>query len=91
MASVSSNGETQPISASSSRTLVGRVVSAKMQKTVTVLIERKVKHPLYGKYVKRSTKLHVHTEGVLAEGDSVEILETRPISKTKSWTVVRKV
>lgn len=73
------------------RTLVGRVVSAKMQKTVTVLIERTVKHPLYGKYMTRSTKYHAHTEEPLAEGDTVEIKECRPMSRTKAWRVVRRV
>jgi len=73
------------------RTLTGRVVSNKMAKTVTVLIERKVKHPLYGKYITRSTKYHAHTEDALTEGDLVEIKECRPISKTKTWTVVRRV
>ena len=74
------------------RTLVGRVVSNKMDKTVTVLVERKVKHPVYGKYVVRSTKFHAHDEAnKLNEGDLVEIAETRPISKTKSWTVTRVV
>jgi small subunit ribosomal protein S17 len=73
------------------RTLTGRVVSAKMQKTVTVLIERKVKHPLYGKYITRSTRYHAHVEEQLREGDLVEIKESRPISKTKSWVVVRLV
>jgi small subunit ribosomal protein S17 len=73
------------------RTLTGRVISNKMAKTVTVLIERKVKHPLYGKYITRSTKYHAHTEDALAEGDLVEIKECRPISKTKTWTVVRRV
>ncbi len=73
------------------RTLTGRVISAKMQKTVTVLIERKVKHPLYGKYITRSTKYHVHTEDVLNEGDTVEIKECRPMSRTKAWKVVRLV
>ncbi len=74
------------------RTLVGRVVSDKMSKTVTVLVERKVKHPLYGKIVGRSKKYHAHTEeGGLKVGDVVEISETRPISKTKAWTVVRRV
>ena len=73
------------------RTLTGRVISNKMQKTVTVLIERKVKHPLYGKYVTRSTKYHAHTEDVLNEGDTVEIKECRPLSRTKTWTVVRLV
>lgn len=68
------------------RTLSGRVVSNKMDKTATVLIERKVKHPLYGKYIKRSTKLHVHDEeNACNEGDTVLIEECRPISKTKSW------
>jgi small subunit ribosomal protein S17 len=73
------------------RTLTGRVVSNKMQKTVTVLIERKVKHPLYGKYITRSTKYHAHTEDTLNEGDLVEIKECRPMSRTKAWKVVRLV
>ena len=73
------------------RTLTGRVTSNKMAKTVTVLIERKVKHPLYGKYITRSTKYHAHTEDALNEGDIVEIKECRRISKTKTWTVVRRV
>lgn len=73
------------------RTLVGRVVSNKMQKTVTVLVERKVKHPIYGKYIVKSTKYHAHAETLLNEGDTVEIQEGRPISKTKSWRVTRLV
>ncbi|HTT10470.1 MAG TPA: 30S ribosomal protein S17 [Burkholderiaceae bacterium] len=74
------------------RTLVGRVVSNKMDKTVTVLVERRVKHPVYGKYVVRSTKLHAHDEAnSLNEGDVVEIAETRPLSRTKAWTVTRVV
>ncbi|HMN82919.1 MAG TPA: 30S ribosomal protein S17 [Burkholderiaceae bacterium] len=73
------------------RTLYGKVTSTKMMKTVTVLVERKVKHPVYGKYMVRSTKFHAHTEEQLAEGDLVEIQETRPISKTKAWVVTRKV
>jgi small subunit ribosomal protein S17 len=77
--------------AASERTLTGRVVSNKMQKTVTVLIERKVKHPLYGKYMTRSTRYHVHTEQALNEGDTVEIQECRPMSRTKAWKVVRLV
>ena len=81
---------TQP-AAGNQRTLTGRVISNKMAKTVTVLIERKVKHPMYGKYITRSTKYHAHTEDALAEGDLVEIKECRPISKTKAWTVVRRV
>ncbi len=73
------------------RTLVGRVTSNKMTKTVTVLVERKVKHPIYGKYIVKSTKYHAHTESALNEGDTVEIQESRPISKTKAWKVVRLV
>ena len=72
------------------RTLVGRVVSDKMDKTVTVLIENRVKHPLYGKYVVRSKKYHAHDEAnQYKEGDKVEITESRPISRTKSWMVSR--
>jgi small subunit ribosomal protein S17 len=74
------------------RTLVGRVISNKMDKTVTVLVERKVRHPVYGKYVVRSTKFHAHDESNgINEGDLVEIAETRPISRTKAWTVTRVV
>ena len=70
-------------------TVEGRVVSNKMQKTVTVLIERQVKHGLYGKYIKRSTKLHAHDEeGKCQEGDVVRLAECRPLSKTKNWRVV---
>jgi len=74
------------------RKLVGRVVSNKLNKTVTVLVERKVKHPVYGKYVVRSTKLHAHDEkNALNEGDLVEIAESRPMSRTKTWIVTRVV
>jgi len=74
------------------RTLTGRVVSDKMDKTVTVLIERLVKHAVYGKYIRRSTKLHVHDEdNVSREGDTVVIRESRPLSKTKSWSLVEVV
>lgn len=74
------------------RTLVGMVVSDKMDKTVTVLIERRVRHPLYGKIIVRSNKYHAHNEGNVAKsGDTVEIQEGRPISRTKSWTVTRVV
>jgi len=74
------------------RTLVGRVVSNKMDKTVTVQVERRVKHPVYGKYVVRTTKYHAHDEtNQVNEGDLVEIAETRPLSKTKTWTVRRVV
>jgi small subunit ribosomal protein S17 len=68
------------------------VVSNKLDKTVTVLVERKVKHPVYGKYVTKSTKLHAHDEtNALNEGDMVEITETRPMSRTKTWAVLRVV
>jgi small subunit ribosomal protein S17 len=74
------------------RTLVGKVVSDKMDKTVVVLIERHVKHPLYGKIIMRSNKYHAHDETNQAKtGDTVEIQEGRPISKTKAWTVTRVV
>ena len=74
------------------RTLVGRVVSDKRSKTVTVLIERRVKHELYGKIVGKSSKYHAHDEaGEYKMGDVVEISEGRPISKTKSWVVTRLV
>ena len=74
------------------RTLIGKVVSAKRAKTVTVLVERRVKHELYGKIVARSRKYHAHDEkGEYKMGDVVEISEGRPISKTKSWVVTRLV
>lgn len=74
------------------RTLVGRVVSDKMQKTVTVLVERKVKHDLYGKYFGVSKKYHAHDEtDQLKIGDTVEISESRPMSRTKAWVVTRVV
>ena len=74
------------------RSQVGRVVSDKMDKTVTVLLERKVKHALYGKYIKRSTKVHAHDEDNSAnEGDTVRIEECRPLSKSKSWRVIEIV
>ncbi|QAX81641.1 30S ribosomal protein S17 [Candidatus Pseudomonas adelgestsugas] len=71
------------------RTLTGRVISDKMDKTITILIERRVKHAIYGKYVKRSTKLHAHDETNQCHvGDKVTICETRPLAKTKSWKLV---
>lgn len=74
------------------RTQTGSVISDRMDKTVTVLIERKVKHPLYGKFVKKSTKLHVHDENnECSMGDTVQVTECRPMSKTKSWTLVKIV
>ena len=78
--------------AKNTRTLVGRVVSDKRSKTVTVLVERRVTHELYGKIVGRSRKYHAHDEkGEYKMGDMVEIAEGRPISKTKSWVVTRLV
>lgn len=77
-------------STSIKRTLIGRVVSDKMDKTVTVLIERRVKHPMYDKIIVRTKKYHAHNEGNEAKaGDLVEITETRPLSKTKAWAVTR--
>lgn len=74
------------------RTVQGRVISDKMDKSFTIAIERMVKHPLYGKFIRRTTKLHVHDEANDANvGDLVEIRECRPISKTKSWTLVRVI
>ncbi len=74
------------------RAVNGVVLSDKMDKTITVMIERKVKHPLYGKYIKRSTKLHVHDENnECAIGDTVSIAECKPMSKTKSWTLVEVI
>lgn len=74
------------------RTLTGKVVSDKMDKSIVVLIERRVQHPLYGKLIRRSTKLHAHDENNVAKvGDVVSIKESRPISKTKSWTLVEVV
>ena len=74
------------------RTLIGDVVSDKMDKTIVVLIVRKVKHPVYGKYIKRSSKIHAHDETNLSKiGDKVMIKESRPKSKTKSWELVEIV
>ena len=74
------------------KTKSGVVTSDKMDQTVTVLIERKIKHPLYKKYIKKSTKIHAHDpENKCQQGDLVKIAECRPISKTKSWKVVEIV
>lgn len=74
------------------RTLTGRVLSDKMDKSIVVAVERRVKHPLYGKFVRKTTKLHVHDETNLAkEGDLVEIKQCRPLSKSKSHDLVRVV
>ena len=74
------------------RIQTGSVVSDKMNKSAVVLIERKVKHPIYGKFMKKSTKLHIHDENnECTVGDTVQISECRPISKTKSWKLVKVV
>ena len=77
------------ITVKAGRTVTGRVVSNKMDKSIVVLVERRVKHPVYGKYVRKSTKLHAHDEkNECMPGDEVTIREVRPISKTKTWTLV---
>ncbi len=74
------------------RTLTGTVTSDKMDKSVTVMVERRVKHPIYGKFINRSTKLHVHDESnECTAGDVVVIEQCRPMSKTKSWRLVKVV
>jgi small subunit ribosomal protein S17 len=76
--------------ASVQRTVTGRVISDTRDKTVTVMIDRQVKHPLYGKYIRRSSKLHVHDENNQCKlGDKVVIRQCRPLSKTKAWTLVQ--
>jgi small subunit ribosomal protein S17 len=78
--------------ATNKRQLTGRVVSDKMQKTVTVLVERRVKHPLYGKFITRSSRFHAHDEArECKEGDLVLIEECRPIARTKTWRVIQLV
>lgn len=80
------------MSEKNTRTLQGKVISAKMEKSIVVAIERKVKHPLYGKFMKRTTKLHAHDEtNQCNEGDIVLISECRPLSKNKSWTLEKIV
>jgi small subunit ribosomal protein S17 len=75
-----------------SRTVTGRVTSNKMHKTITVVTERLVRHPIYGKYIRRSTKLHAHDEeNACQEGDWVMVEQCRPLSKTKFWKVIKVV
>ena len=75
--------------AKTNRTLTGRVVSDSMDKTITVLVERRVQHPLYGKFIRRSTKIHAHDEGnECHRGDWVTVEQCRPLSKTKAWRLV---
>ncbi|NCF09983.1 MAG: 30S ribosomal protein S17 [Gammaproteobacteria bacterium] len=77
---------------SNPRTLTGRVVSDKMDRTVTVMVERRVRHPLYGKIIRRSTKVHAHDEeNSCRVGDTVRVVECRPISKSKTWRLVEIV
>jgi len=77
---------------STNRTLQGRVTSDKMDKSVTVMVERKVKHPIYGKFVRRSTKVHAHDENNECRiGDVVVVEQCRPISKTKNWRFVKLI
>lgn len=84
--------DTQGTAQSNIRTFIGRVVSDKRAKTVTVLVERRTAHELYGKIVAKSRKYHAHDEkGEYKQGDLVEISETRPVSKTKAWAVTRLV
>jgi len=89
---VSQTSEASQTATKNTRTLVGKVVSDKRAKTVTVLVERRAAHELYGKIVARSRKYHAHDEkGEYHMGDTVEIAETRPLSKTKNWVVTRLV
>ena len=79
-------------SESNARTMIGKVVSDKMDKTIVVMIERSVKHPKYGKIIKRRTKVHVHDENQVCKiGDTVKIRESRPLSKTKTWVLVEVI
>jgi small subunit ribosomal protein S17 len=74
------------------RVTTGRVISNKMDKTITVLVERRVKHPVYGKYITRSSKIHAHDESNQCNiGDTVSVAESRPISKSKTWRLVEVV
>lgn len=76
----------------SNRTLTGRVLSNAMDKTITVLVERRVRHPLYGKFIRRSTKIHAHDEeNISGSGDLVTIEQCRPLSKTKAWRLLEVV
>lgn len=75
-----------------SRTLTGRVISNKMNKTITVLVERRVKHPIYGKFITRSTKVHAHDEDNQCQiGDMVLVQQSRPLSKTKAWSLFKVI
>jgi len=84
---------TEQVEASkTANTVTGRVISNKMDKTITVLLERRVKHPIYGKFIRRSTKVHAHDENnECREGDTVVVQQCRPLSKTKTWQLVEIV
>ncbi len=84
--------ETEAATAANKRTVQGVVTSNAGDKSATIMIERKIKHPVYGKYIKRSTKLHVHDEAnECNKGDTILVEECRPMSKTKSWKLVKVV
>jgi small subunit ribosomal protein S17 len=86
------DSQVQAQESKSGRTVYGRVVSSKMDKSITVKVERRVKHPVYGKYITRSSKVHAHDEAnECREGDYVAVLEVRPISKTKTWKLVEVI
>jgi len=77
---------------SSNRTLIGQVISDKMDKSITVAVERRVKHPVYGKFLRRTTKVHAHDEtNECHVGDTVMVEQSRPLSKTKTWRLVKVV
>ena len=86
------NTATETLDRNLRKTRIGVVTSNKMTKTITVAVERKVKHPIYGKFVKKTTKFHAHDEKNEASiGDVVRIMETRPLSKTKRWRLVEVI
>ncbi|MEO6231225.1 MAG: 30S ribosomal protein S17 [Ferruginibacter sp.] len=92
MTEVTTTTEATPIDRNLRKVKVGVVTSNKMDKSISVKVERKVKHPLYGKFVKKSTKFHAHDEkNECSIGDTVKIMETRPMSKTKRWRLVEVI
>ncbi|CAN5796878.1 30S ribosomal protein S17 [soil metagenome] len=92
MTEVTTTTEATPIDRNLRKVKIGVVTSNKMDKSISVKVERKVKHPLYGKFVKKSTKFHAHDEkNECSIGDTVKIMETRPMSKTKRWRLVEVI
>jgi small subunit ribosomal protein S17 len=92
MAENTNTGTTETVDRNLRKTRIGVVTSNKMAKTITVAVERKVKHPIYGKFVKKTTKFHAHDEkNECGVGDVVKIMESRPLSKTKRWRLVEVV